>query len=474
MRIRVQCLVALAWLCLFFMPQSADAQSAIAGQVKDASGAVLPGVSVEASSPVLIEKIRTVVTDGQGLYTIVDLRPGSYSIKFTLSGFSTVVREGVDLASNFTATVDAELKVGALEESVIVAGQAPTVDVRGSSATQVISRELVDAVPTAHDFRGLGATVPGVRPSIQNVGGTRALNPQILTVHGSDSRDTATVVDGLIMNSMMGDDNIHLYHNDALVQEINYQTSAIPAEYSKGGVIINIAPRDGGNKFHGQWYGNYASSSWQANNLTPELKAKGLQSQNRNGGLYDIDPWIGGPLLKDRLWFIVSYRDVYVKEIVANTFYPDGSPGFQQSHTRNASVRLTFQATANNKISIHADKQFKRLPRPALSPRLSGGDRQMDVNARQQVAVRDRVGHEPRDVFQYLSARRRGAERLGGVVCKGVAFRLGPEYPHDRGHEHHRRLSRERRLFTFDVVRHRLAQREGRRAVAVRHVQTYR
>jgi hypothetical protein len=344
------------------MPQSADAQSAIAGQVKDASGAVLPGVSVEASSPVLIEKIRTVVTDGQGLYTIVDLRPGSYSIKFTLSGFSTVVREGVDLASNFTATVDAELKVGALEESVIVAGQAPTVDVRGSSATQVISRELVDAVPTAHDFRGLGATVPGVRPSIQNVGGTRALNPQILTVHGSDSRDTATVVDGLIMNSMMGDDNIHLYHNDALVQEINYQTSAIPAEYSKGGVIINIAPRDGGNKFHGQWYGNYARSSWQANNLTPELKAKGLQSQNRNGGLYDIDPWIGGPLLKDRLWFIVSYRDVYVKEIVANTFYPDGSPGYQQSHTRNASVRLTFQATANNKISIHADKQFKRLP----------------------------------------------------------------------------------------------------------------
>src|SRR5207253_8312227 len=165
---------------------------------------------------------------------------------------------------------------GALEETLAVTGQSPTVDTRAASATQVISRDLVDAVPTAHDFRGLGATVPGVKPNIQNVGGTHALTPQILTVHGSDNRDTATMVDGFIMNSMMGDDNIHLYHNDALVQEIYYQTSAIPAEYAKGGVIINIAPRDGGNTFHGSWYGNYANTHWQANNRTPALEAKGL------------------------------------------------------------------------------------------------------------------------------------------------------------------------------------------------------
>ena len=147
----------------------------------------------------------------------------------------------------------------------------------------------------------------------------------------------------MIMNSMMGDDNIHLYHNDALVQEINYQTSSIPAEYAKGGVIINITPRDGGNTFHGSLYSNYANTSWQANNLTSALQAKGLLSQNRNGGLYDINPWFGGPVLTDKLWFIASYRDVYVKEIVANSFHADGSPGFQKSNTRNASVRLTWQ-----------------------------------------------------------------------------------------------------------------------------------
>jgi hypothetical protein len=274
-------------------------------------------LAVEAASPALIEKVRTAVTDARGLYTIVDLRPGSYSVTFTLTGFSTVIRQGIDLPSNFTATANAEMIVGALEETLTVSGQAPTVDTRGASTTQVISRDLVDAVPTADDFRGLGATVPGVKPNIQNVG-TRPLVPQILRVHGSDSRDTSSVVDGLIMNSMMGDDNIHLYHNDALVQEINYQTSAIPAEYSKGGVVINISPRDGGNTFHGSWYSNYANTNLQANNRTPELEAKGLLSQNRNGGLYDINPWFGGPLLRDRLWFIGSYRDVYGKEIVVN------------------------------------------------------------------------------------------------------------------------------------------------------------
>jgi len=350
------------WVMLVGLPSVAMAQSAIAGQVKDTSGAVLPGVTVEAASPSLIEKTRSAVTDAQGLYRIIDLRPGAYSVTFSLAGFATIVRAGIDLPSNFTATINAELKVGDLAETLTVTGQAPTVDTRTSSTTQIISRELVDAVPTAHDFRGLGATVPGVKPNIQNVGGTRALSPQILTVHGSDSRDTASLVDGFIMNSMMGDDNIHLYHNDALVQEINYQTSAIPAEYSKGGVVINITPRDGGNDFHGQWYSNYASSSWQADNLTDDLIKKGLKSQNRNGGLYDINPYLAGPVMKNRLWFVASYRDVYVKEIVASTFYPDGSPGYQQSHTRNASARFTFQATTNNKITVHADKQFKRLP----------------------------------------------------------------------------------------------------------------
>ena len=134
--------IGLAWL-----PAAASAQSAITGLVKDTSGAVMPGVTVEAMSPVLIERERTVVTDAQGRFTIVDLRPGPYQVTFSLTGFKTVIQEGIDLPSNFTATVNAELSLGAVAENVTVAGQAPTVDVQNAQRTTIITRDLLDQVP---------------------------------------------------------------------------------------------------------------------------------------------------------------------------------------------------------------------------------------------------------------------------------------------------------------------------------------
>src|SRR5437016_601323 len=145
-RIRLACVVLLALLVL---PPTAFAQASIAGVVKDASGGVLPGVTVEASSPVLIEKVRTAVTDGQGQYKIVDLRPGTYSVTFTLTGFNTFKRDGIDLPAAFTATVNADLKVGAIEETVVVTGAAPLVDVQNSSQQKVLSQDLLESVPSS-------------------------------------------------------------------------------------------------------------------------------------------------------------------------------------------------------------------------------------------------------------------------------------------------------------------------------------
>jgi hypothetical protein len=128
---------------LLFLPSRAHAQSAFSGVVRDASGAVLPGVTVEASSDVLIEKSRSVVTDGEGRYTIVDLRPGTYKLTFTLTGFSTVIRDAVDLPGNTTVPINVDLKVGALEESVTVSGQSPLVDVQNAQRTEVVSRDVL-------------------------------------------------------------------------------------------------------------------------------------------------------------------------------------------------------------------------------------------------------------------------------------------------------------------------------------------
>src|SRR5678809_1125540 len=146
------CLLA-AMSLVALAPGAAFAQSAIAGVVKDATGAVLPGVTVEAASDVLIEKTRSVTTDGEGAYRIVDLRPGVYTITFTLPGFQTFKRDGVELPANFTSTINAELKVGAIEEAVTVSGQSPVVDVNSNAKSQVLPRDVLDAVPSARTIQ---------------------------------------------------------------------------------------------------------------------------------------------------------------------------------------------------------------------------------------------------------------------------------------------------------------------------------
>ena len=159
---------------------SAFAQGQIAGTVKDATGALLPGVTVEASSPALIEKVRTVVTDGSGQYRIVDLRPGTYAVTFTLPGFNTFKRDGIELTGHFTATVDAEMKLGAVEETITVTGQAPVVDVQSASLQRVISKDIIDAIPAGRGQSALAVLIPGMTAGGQDVGGT---NNQSLSRH---------------------------------------------------------------------------------------------------------------------------------------------------------------------------------------------------------------------------------------------------------------------------------------------------
>src|SRR5919197_123232 len=205
-----------AAFAVLLLSSAASAQSAITGLVKDSSGGVLPGVVVEATSPALIERVRTVSTDAQGRYAIVDLRPGLYKVTFTIQGFSTFVQDRIELPSNFTATVNAELRVGAVEESVTVSGAAPVVDVQNAQRTTILTRQLLDAVPVPRMYQAEGALAVGTRQTDQNVGGARsAVNPR-LTAHRSVTKDTTIDVDGMKMNTLVGGGDSHPDHNDAM------------------------------------------------------------------------------------------------------------------------------------------------------------------------------------------------------------------------------------------------------------------
>jgi hypothetical protein len=364
---------------LVLLPTAASAQSAFSGVVRDTSGAVLPGVSVEASSPVLIEKSRVVITDEQGRYTITDLRPGTYKLTFTLEGFSTFVRDGVELAGNTTAPINAEMKVGALQESVTVSGQSPLVDVQNAQRTQVVERDVIDALPTTRNMQSVGAIVPGVKISRPDVGGSQMMEQTYMRTHGADDRHTNIQVDGMTVNSAMGDGNIQAYNDDALAQQVVFQTSALPAEVAAGGVRVNMIPKDGGNVIKGGGFFGGTASGWQANNLTDDLRNRGFKFRNFVDHVQDFNFNMGGPVMKDKLWFFTTARHQSVDEGVGNSFYPatyldsqgiqhnPGDPSIQHQFVRDLLARLTYQANSKTKVSSYLERIWKHKDPELLS-----------------------------------------------------------------------------------------------------------
>jgi hypothetical protein len=371
---RLGSVVLVAAVSLLLFPIAAHAQSAFSGVVHDASGAVLPGVTVEVASPVLIEKSRSVVTDGAGRYTIVDLRPGTYTMTFTLTGFATVVRDAVELPGNTTVPINVDLKVGALEESVTVSGQSPLVDVQNAQRTHVLERSVLDALPTTRNMQTVGAPIPGVKLSRPDVGGSQGMEQAYMRTHGADDRHTSMQVDGMIVNSSMGDGNIQAYNDDALAQQVVFQTSALPAEVAAGGVRVNMIPKDGGNVFKGGGFIGGTANGWQSNNNDEELKARGFLYRNFVQHVQDFNVNAGGPIVRDKLWFFSTARHVSVDEGVANTYYKVdyqkykvGDPAIQEQFVRDILLRLTTQATPKNKLSAYFERIWKHKD-PELAP----------------------------------------------------------------------------------------------------------
>ena len=316
--------------CLLALPTVARAQSAITGVVKDTSGAVLPGVTVEASSDALIEKSKAVVSDGEGVYRIVDLRPGTYVVTFSLTGFATIRREGIELPSEFTATINADMRVGALEESITVSGDAPVVDVSTAVHTQVLNRDAMDAIPTGRSIQGMGQLVVGINLNLPDTGGARAMQQTYMSTHGMTTANTTVMVDGMMVNGLQGDGAIQSYFNDAMNQEVSYQTSGIGAETSAGGVRLNMIPREGGNRFSGDFKSAYRPGDWQANNITQRHVDRGLTTGNATDRIIDFTFAQGGPIKKDKLWFFASARYFSVNNFIAGTVTDEGSAGHRR------------------------------------------------------------------------------------------------------------------------------------------------
>jgi carboxypeptidase family protein len=323
--VRVKTLLCAIAAAVLALPAVAFGQAAsgIAGVVRDTSGAVLPGVTVEAASPALIEKVRSVVSDGEGQYKIVNLPPGVYAVSFSLPGFTTFKREGVELAANFTATVNADMRVGALEETVTVSGQSPVVDVQNTTTRNQITREALDTVPTNKTLEAFAALTPGVTmtASAQDVGGSKGETYVQLQVHGSRVGDAKTLLDGFETNEWSGRVFVP---NPASAQEVAIDLGNGVAEAPANGVYVNFVPRDGGNSFHGTLFGSYTDDTLQSEaNLSDDIRARGLTQADLGSVLYiwDTNGSIGGPLKRDRVWFHHAMRSWGSANAVVGAYY---------------------------------------------------------------------------------------------------------------------------------------------------------
>ena len=359
-------------LVLLLLPSTAAAQAAITGVVRDTSGLVLPGVTVEAASPVLIEKVRSVVTNATGQYRIVDLRPGTYTVTMSLPGFNMFRRADIVLSGQFVATVNAELRVGALEETITVTGETPVVDVQSTRSQQIIDRDVLAAIPSSRNVGGIQAIIPGMSTDGDSGGITGSMQGGASAIHGGRAADSRIYADGINMGWAGGNGGGGQMPQVAASQEVVMTLSGGLAEAETAGVVFNTIPRDGSNRFTGQ--GNFSGSngSLQGSNYTQSLQDQGLRAPFELISVYDTSAMYGGRILPDRLWFYGVYRQVGGKRTVPGMFHNKnaGNPNswvvdfdrsrqaYNNSLERQATVRLTWQATPRNKFNFHWAEQY--------------------------------------------------------------------------------------------------------------------
>jgi hypothetical protein len=365
---------------LAFLPSIASAQSSIVGQAKDSSGAVMVGVTVQAASDALIEKQRTVTTDGQGRYAVVDVRPGTYVITFTMQGFAPV-KQSIEVPANTTVTIDGALKPGSVGETVNVEAAVATVDTQEVAHPAVLTRQDMDNVPTARNMQSVGALTAGAHLNAPDPGGLQQVQQTYLTAHGNYTNSDTYLLDGMLVNTMQNDRTIQTYIDNGIIEEITYQTSNVTAENEAGGVFVNMVPKDGGNQLHVDLFLGYVPSAFVGTNVTAAEIAAGVAGQSKVTEIQDFNGSLAGPVIKDKLWFVVIGRKQLTNLQSPGSFYVNGKPGIEYDHIWTGTARLTWQISPKNKLSAMWMRDWKFIHDAIVTGQGGGNDVNPDISS---------------------------------------------------------------------------------------------
>jgi len=349
------------------IPALAAAQS-LAGVVRDTSGGVLPGVTVEAASPALIERIRSAVTDENGQYRVPDLPPGAYKVTYTLAGFATIVRDGIELTGGGVTAINVELRVGALQETITVTGETPTVDVQSTRRQQVLNGEVVRALPASRGYGNYLAAVPAIQATGFNSSAQPTTN--FFSARGGRSNEGMIQIDGMNVGAPGNGGGVSGYMYDmSNSAEVQVSISGGLGESERGGPSFNIIPKTGGNTFSGTYFGSFAGKWGQSSNVDEDLRRLGFADQPALHKAWDTNFALGGPILRDRLWFfgntrlVGSHTDTQSQWGNRNAGDPnlwtyardEGVRVRVANGKRVNSIRFTWQATRRNKLGFYMD-----------------------------------------------------------------------------------------------------------------------
>src|SRR5215217_6837399 len=329
---------------------SAQTTGSITGLVTDASGAVLPGVTITLSGERLIGGPQTQVSDTSGTYRFDRLVPGAYNVKFELQGFRAVERPDVRISAAFVATINGKMEVGALTETITVTGESPTVDTRSTLQQTVMNQEILEGVPTGRDPWSLAKLIPGVQVATYDVGGTQSMQQSSLSSHGSSTNDVSYNIDGATVNWPGGGGGATMiYYDQGMFEEVNYMTAAIPAEMLAGGVSINMVTKDGGNQWKANVRYNFSNKSLQSDNFSDTRALVPTFRGNPTKNTYDFNVAGGGALVQNKLWVNGTIRRWVVNKFV-NATNSDGSQALDDNDLKNYSGKVVYQFTPNQKL----------------------------------------------------------------------------------------------------------------------------
>ncbi|HEY6212948.1 MAG TPA: carboxypeptidase-like regulatory domain-containing protein [Vicinamibacterales bacterium] len=327
----------------------------IDGKVVDAQGAVLPGVTVSLSGPAVMG-VQTAVTNETGRYRFPAVATGTYQLKFELTGFAPLVREGIIVPVRQTITVDAEMKLASLQETVTVSGQSPTIDVENTKVGARLDHEILQAVPTSRTIFGATTVLPGMTMGRQDPGGLNAATSTGMVSHGAGNYNLNYY--GVTADTPQNYGSMY-YMDFGSAEEISVDTAAMGAEVGGGGgANINIIPKSGGNNLKGDVFysvtGKGYWSGFTGNNITDDLRAQGVTDPSLQG-LQDINGDAGGPFVKDKFWWFGSVRNY--RTIDATPGYTvvnsDGSlTNPFLSNLRNYTTSGKYQINKNNQLSM--------------------------------------------------------------------------------------------------------------------------